>query len=83
MSCPLQNLGRVLGQLGHKVSRDRLQWPMQLQERPGHRVQERVMAKRGRYDLDDMGQYRSATPSVQLGPDDRQGDGATFSVLKG
>ncbi len=32
MSYPLQNLGCVLGQLGHKVSRDRLQWPMQLRE---------------------------------------------------
>ncbi len=30
ISYPLQNLGRVLGEMGHKVSRDHLQWPMQL-----------------------------------------------------
>ncbi len=41
------------------------------------------MAKRGHYDPDDMAQYGSAAPSVQLGPDDRQRDGATFAVPKG
>ncbi len=37
------------------------------------------MAKRGHFDPDDVGQYRSATPSIQWGTD-RSEDGAMFSV---
>ncbi len=36
----LRNFGPILGELGHKVSRERLQWLMQLRERLGCRVQE-------------------------------------------
>ncbi len=49
----------------------------------GTQVQERAMVKRGCYDPDDVGQYRSAAPSIQWGLDDRQEDGVTFAVPKG
>ncbi len=80
MSYPLPNLGRVLGQLGHRVSREHLAWPMQLRDRLGRRVQERASAKRGRFDPDDVGQYGSAAPSEYWPSDSEQG---TFAVLKG
>ncbi len=62
ISYPLTNLGCVLSTLGHKVSKDRLQWPMQIRERPGCRVQERSLAKRGRYDPDDKGSMEVLLP---------------------
>ncbi len=32
MAYPISNLGCVFEQLGHKVSRERLQWPMQMRD---------------------------------------------------
>ncbi len=59
----LQTLGRVLGKLGHKVPREHLQWPMQMQDRPGCKVQKRATAKQGRFDQEDLDQYGSAAPA--------------------
>ncbi len=80
MAYPILNLGCVLEQLGHKASGECLQWLMQMRDQPGRRVRERVSAKRGRYDPDDMGQYGSATPSEYWPPDSEQ---ATFAVPRG
>ncbi len=40
ISYPISNLGRVLAQLGHKVSKEHLKWPMQLRDQLGHKVRE-------------------------------------------
>ncbi len=80
MAYPLPNLGCVMGQMGHRVSREHLSWPMQLRDRPGCRVKERESAKRGCFDPDDVGQYGSTTPSEYWPSDDEQG---TFAVPRG
>ncbi len=80
MAYPISNLGRVLERMGHKVSMERLQWPMQMRDQLGHKVRERASAKRGHYDPDNVGQYGSAAPS-EYWPSDSEH--AMFAVPKG
>ncbi len=70
MGYPLHSLGRVLGELGHKVPKEHLQRLMQIQEKLMQKTQERATVKRGRFDQEDLGQYESAGPSVMMGVDD-------------
>ncbi len=80
MAYPITNLGHVLEQMGHKVSRERLQWPMQMRDQLGCMFQERASAKRGIYDPDDVGQYRSTAPSEQW---ESGSERAPFAVPRG
>ncbi len=75
---PLPNLGRVLGHMGHNVSRERLAWPQQIRDRLGRKTRDQVFTKRGHLDPEDESQLGSIAPS-EYGNDDQ----GMFAVPKG